>query len=71
MALCYLKSQHSYIYAETNEELSRKSGIFLKICFPSTRVAYSKMCPIKWFTRLKQPHFREAGRRGLRQFQCL
>jgi hypothetical protein len=68
---CYLQSQLPYIYDETNAELLRNSGIPLNTCSPWTRAAYSEMCPIKWPTQLKQPHYRRAGRRRLLQVNCL
>jgi hypothetical protein len=64
-------SQFPHRYANINEELSRKSSIPLKTCLRLTRVAYSEMCPIKRFTRMKQLHCGRGGRRRRLQFEGL
>jgi len=70
-AFAVLKPHLPYSYNETNKVLSQLSGVPLKTCLPSTRAAYSEMCPIKGLTRLKQLHCRGTARRRLFQFYCL
>jgi hypothetical protein len=67
----YIKPQRPYSYNERNKVLLRKSVISVKICLPSTRTAYSEMCPIKEPSQLKQPHSSLAERRRGLHFERL
>jgi len=44
---------------QRNKVLSHLPGVHVKMCSSSTRTAYSAMCAIKGFTRLKQQHCQE------------
>jgi hypothetical protein len=43
----FLKTLCTFIYDERNKEFSHMSALFVKKCWPSTRIAHSELWPIK------------------------
>ena len=66
----YPYGTHSFHSRQNNKVLSQLSGVPVKTCLPSTRTAYSEMCPIKG-PHDKHPQCRGAARRRRLHFKCL